>query len=90
MLQTIQIVVSGKVQGVFYRHSTREVALGLGVTGTITNLIDGTVVIVATGTEDQLRSLVDWCKQGPRGAIVQSTSWEFCELKMFKDFTITK
>ena len=66
MLQTISITVSGKVQGVFYRQSTKEMATSLGITGQVKNLSDGSVYIIATGTKEQLDKLVDWCRQGPR------------------------
>jgi len=62
--------VRGKVQGVYYRQSTREKATQLGVTGTVKNLTDKSVEIRASGTAEQLKLLEDWCRQGPPGAIV--------------------
>ena len=74
MLQTISILVSGKVQGVFFRHSTREKATSLGVTGFVMNQPDDTVFIIATGTREKLEEMVAWCRLGPPKAIVRSGS----------------
>ena len=68
------IVVSGKVQGVYYRASTRDIALSLGLTGTVKNDRAGTVSIVAVGNKSALESLVKWCEKGPPGAIVESVT----------------
>jgi len=65
MLQTIEINVSGRVQGVFYRQSTKEKAVELGIKGKVMNLDNGNVKIIATGTKEQLNKLIDWCKTGP-------------------------
>ena len=90
MLQTISIIVRGKVQGVFYRQSTKEKALELNITGTIRNLPDGSVYIIATGTTEQLNALVEWCWQGPRRAIVTDVQQEICVLQHFGSFIIEK
>jgi len=68
MLQTISIKVTGKVQGVFYRQSALEKARVLGVNGTVCNLRDGAVQIIATATAAQLSQLLAWCRQGGRAA----------------------
>ena len=60
MLQTISITISGLVQGVYYRQSTKEKALELGIAGIVKNLPDGNVFILATGTGEQLDQLVQW------------------------------
>jgi len=62
--------VSGKVQGVWYRGSCRDVAHTLGVTGWARNLPDGRVEVVAEGPEGAVEQLVEWCKQGPPAAEV--------------------
>ncbi len=66
------IWVSGRVQGVFYRASTAEVAEQLGLTGWVRNLPDGRVEIVAEGGEEGLQKLLAWCRQGPPAARVTS------------------
>jgi acylphosphatase len=90
MLQTISITVGGIVQGVYYRQSTKEKALELGISGIVKNLPDGNVHILATGTGDQLDQLVQWCKQGPRNAVVNSVNVEEVEEQKFFGFTIQR
>ena len=64
------ILVSGRVQGVWFRDSTRERAQSLGVRGWVRNLSDGRVEAVAEGTWEQVDALVDYCRVGPRYARV--------------------
>lgn len=90
MLQTISIVVSGKVQGVYYRQGTREKARELGITGCVENKADGTVFILATGTEEQLQSLVTWCHTGPPRAAVKNVLVEKQNLQTFESFFISR
>jgi acylphosphatase len=65
-----RIVVSGRVQGVFYRASCRQMAQEHGVNGWVRNLPDGTVEAVFEGAEDDVDRLVDWSRRGPRAAEV--------------------
>jgi len=65
-------LVSGKVQGVFYRASTVEQARALSITGHAKNLPDGRVEVLACGEEAQVKELIDWLWQGPPMAKVQS------------------
>ncbi|MGZ8541890.1 MAG: acylphosphatase [Chitinophagaceae bacterium] len=90
MLQTISITVEGLVQGVFYRQSTKAKAIDSGITGVIKNKPDGTVHIIATGTEAQLDQLIQWCNNGPEMAIVTNVKVEKISLQTFKGFTIIK
>ena len=73
-MPTISILVTGKVQGVFYRQSTREKALSLGIRGTVENRPGGDVLVIATGDRDKLDQLVNWCRQGPPRAEVVDVS----------------
>jgi acylphosphatase len=90
MEQTISITVSGLVQGVYYRQSTKEKALELGISGIVKNLPDGSVHILASGTADQLNELVHWCKQGPSLAKVKSVNVESVERQVFMGFVIQR
>lgn len=90
MLETIRLIVEGKVQGVFFRQSTMEKAATLGIAGTVRNLPDGSVEIVATGTPEQLRLLSRWCNQGPPRAVVAKVSSTPLPLQSFKNFTIIR
>lgn len=62
--------VSGRVQGVFYRQTTRQKAQELGLTGWVRNMSDGSVEIEAAGPAKQIENLLSWCRQGPAGAQV--------------------
>jgi acylphosphatase len=90
MLRTVSIIVTGKVQGVYYRQSAKEKARELNVTGEVRNMPDDAVYIVATGTEEQLTQLIEWCKQGPPGARVVNVTADEIELKIFEKFNIVR
>ncbi|NPA93808.1 MAG: acylphosphatase [Thermodesulfobacteria bacterium] len=64
-MKRIHAKVTGKVQGVFYRASTRDTARALGLTGWVKNMPDGSVELEAQGPEDKLEQLVIWLNQGP-------------------------
>ena len=72
MSETVRrrVVVHGRVQGVFFRDSARSKAAELGVTGWISNRSDGAVEAVFEGAPDAVAAMVDWSRQGPRGADV--------------------
>jgi acylphosphatase len=89
-MKTISITVSGKVQGVFFRQSSQEMADGLGVTGTVKNQPNGDVRIIATGSKEQLDALVKWCHQGPRRAEVASVTIEELSPENFEGFRIIR
>jgi acylphosphatase len=65
-----RVVVHGRVQGVFFRDSTRQRAEAAGVTGWVANRPDGTVEAVFEGNDEVVESLVRWMHDGPRGADV--------------------
>ncbi len=64
-LKRVRFVVSGRVQGVWYRQSTYEKAQRLGLRGWVRNLDDGRVEILAEGSEGRLQQLELWCHEGP-------------------------
>jgi len=63
-------IISGRVQGVFFRMETKRAADGLGVSGRVKNLKDGTVEAVFEGEQDRVDAVLDWCRQGPPRAEV--------------------
>ncbi|MEA3348423.1 MAG: acylphosphatase [Pseudomonadota bacterium] len=89
MEKRLHIVVSGRVQGVWYRASTRSQAQSLGLVGKVWNRSDGRVEIVVEGVEGTLQQLLAWCADGPSGAQVDNleNNWspatgEFDEFKI--------
>jgi acylphosphatase len=69
-MRRTRVLVSGDVQGVFFRYETRERARARGLGGWVRNLPDGRVEAVFEGPEDTVGAMVDWCREGPRGARV--------------------
>ena len=65
-------LVSGRVQGVFYRDTCRTVANEHGVAGTARNLADGRVEVVLEGEERDVDAVIAWCRSGSRGAAVEA------------------
>ena len=70
------IIVKGKVQGVWYRKSTMEKAMELGIKGVVKNQPDGNVYIEAEGEGNQLSAFLEWCSQGPEFAKVSDVSYK--------------
>ena len=66
----IHIFVAGRVQGVFFRRSTRVMAIKNNVNGLVRNLNDGRVEIIAEGETQNIDNLVTWCKTGPANSRV--------------------
>ena len=71
------VYVSGDVQGVFFRDSTREKAQQLGLSGWVKNLPDGRVEALFEGPSEKVREVVRWCEQGPPHAAVDNVDVEF-------------
>jgi acylphosphatase len=90
MPQTVLIIVTGKVQGVFYRQHTKEKAIALGITGEVRNMPDDTVHITATGPAEQINQLITWCRQGPPKARVENVTAEEIALQVFDKFSILR
>ncbi len=85
----IHLFISGRVQGVFFRAHTQEVAHQLGLVGWVKNLDDGRVEIVAEGEGADLQRLIDWCRHGPPGARVDDVEIFYEEpTHEFKSFEI--
>ena len=74
---SLHLLITGRVQGVFYRASTQEEALRLRVAGWVKNLPDGRVEAYAVGSQAALTGLLAWCQVGPAQAVVErvESSW---------------
>ncbi len=66
----VRLIIKGRVQGVWFRDSTRRQANRLGVSGWVRNLPDGSVEVLAEGPADKVEKLVEWCHEGPPAARV--------------------
>lgn len=66
----VHVFISGIVQGVFFRSSTKDRAEELGITGWVRNLPDGRVEAVFEGDKENVEKMVEWCRNGPEYARV--------------------
>jgi len=78
-MKRVKILISGLVQGVFFRASTAQLARRLGVFGYCRNLADGRVEVLAEGEEGSLQELLGWCEKGPPGACVTGVEVDWFE-----------
>jgi acylphosphatase len=83
-----RIIASGRVQGVFFRDSTRREAQRLGVAGSTSNLPDGTVEVIAEGEEDAVDRLEAFVRGGPGHAKVDRVEVSEEEPQGLRGFTI--
>ncbi|MCG8379942.1 MAG: acylphosphatase [Proteobacteria bacterium] len=88
MNNTINCLISGKVQGVCFRISTSQQAKLLGITGWVRNLHDGRVEVIATGEKQTLDEFRQWLSRGPGMAEVSNVECKSLELQEFNEFTI--
>ncbi len=87
----VHIFISGKVQGVFFRSSTKSKAEELGLTGWVRNLADGRVEAVFEGEEGNVEKMVQWCRKGPQYARVEDVEAISEEYKgEFNSFTLRR
>jgi acylphosphatase len=91
MEKRLVMIVTGRVQGVFFRASTRDEGRRLGVTGWVRNLPDGRVEVLAEGSEPELLRLASWCRMGPPGARVEGVelSWS-APTGEYRDFSVRR
>jgi len=89
-MPTVHLLIKGKVQGVSYRFSTREIAGKLSITGWVKNTAEGHVEAMATGNEEALQRFIAWCRKGPRGALVTDVVITPQQETPFKGFLITR
>ncbi|MCX6227120.1 MAG: acylphosphatase [Bacteroidia bacterium] len=88
-MKRMHVIVSGRVQGVFFRAYTRETALALKLTGWVRNLPDGRVETVFEGEDTNVQSMLEWCKKGPPHALVNELeASEQTYTGEFRDFRI--
>ena len=85
-----RVIIEGRVQGVFFRHHTQEMAFRLGVKGWVKNRRDGGVQAIFEGDREQVGQIIEWCRQGPPEARVTEVhvNWELYTGE-FEDFSVT-
>lgn len=83
------VIISGMVQGVFFRYEMRMRAQSLGINGWVMNRWDGNVEAVFEGPKDAVGNIVRWCHRGPSGAVVDSVDVKWSSYTgEFKGFTV--
>jgi acylphosphatase len=86
---TVKLRISGRVQGVCFRHYTRETALSQGIKGWVRNCPDGSVEAVLQGDESAVSDVIRWCHDGPSAARVDKVEVTVpSEVENYADFSI--
>lgn len=77
-IKRAHVVISGRVQGVYFRAHTRDIARKFNVNGWVKNREDGKVEAVFEGNEEDVKAVLDWCHDGPPSALVSGVDlkWE--------------
>jgi acylphosphatase len=90
MAKHLTILVKGKVQGVFFRASTKEKADQLKIVGTVRNQADGSVFIEAEGSDQSMIEFVNWCRRGPTHARVDEIHVNEVSARNFDSFQVIR
>ena len=85
------LLISGRVQGVFYRASAQQEAMRLGLVGEVRNLPDGQVEAIVEGPKECVEEFIDWCKRGPPSADVENVRVRWSKaLGEFRTFMVAR
>lgn len=87
-MQSVRIVIHGKVQGVFFRKYAFEEAIKLGIDGFVMNAPGGTVIIEAAGESESINEFVQWCHEGSPKAEVGKVEVTEIPERDYQGFTI--
>ncbi len=68
----VQVIISGRVQGVWFRANTKQKAEQLGINGWVKNIADGKVAALFEGDEKHVQEMIEWCHHGPPLAKVEN------------------
>lgn len=79
-----RLKITGRVQGVFYRASTRDRARALGLSGFVRNASDGSVEVLAAGDRGLVEELIAWCHRGPSGSRVDAVRVDWMEVHLLE------
>ncbi|UII27890.1 acylphosphatase [Fulvivirga maritima] len=89
-MKHLNIRVTGKVQGVFFRANTQKMASEMGIQGWVRNEPDGSVYVEAEGDDEKMKPFVEWLHQGSEQSRVDQVLVEESDLKDFKGFEIKR
>lgn len=89
-MQSVHLIISGKVQGVFYRATAKKKAEELHINGWIKNTVNGDVEAMVTGKKEEIDQFVEWCKSGPDRAIVTGVKMHQAALQRFESFRVER
>lgn len=89
-MKHLDIMISGKVQGVFFRATTKAVADQLGIKGIVRNLPDGKVFIEAEGDDFSLELFLEFCHKGSDRSVVEEVDIRESEMKNYVNFEAVK
>jgi acylphosphatase len=89
-MKHINIKITGKVQGVSFRQTTKAVADQMGVRGMVRNVPDGSLYIEAEGDNVRLEVFLEWCHEGPDRSKIENVEVQEGELKNYRNFEIIK
>ena len=89
-MKHLDITISGKVQGVFFRATSKAVADQLGIKGTVRNLPDGKVFIEAEGDDFSLELFLEFCHKGSDRSVVEEVDIRESEMKNYVNFEAVK
>ncbi len=90
-MKSVKLLISGKVQGVFFRESAKNKAIALGLFGWVKNTDDDRVEMVLQGNDNGVNEMIDWSRQGPPSAEVEKVDIiDFDQSSEFNDFKIKR
>ncbi len=88
MKKSAVLQITGRVQGVNFRHNTEKKARSMNLTGFVENMPDGSVMIEAEGQEDDLAAFIQWAHKGPLWSKVEKVDVEYVDPRNYQDFTV--
>ena len=89
-MKTVHVKISGKVQGVFFRATAKEIASLHKISGWIKNTYDDNVEALITGEKEDVEKFIAWCKHGPEKANVENVTVSNMDLQIFDGFEIIR
>ncbi len=89
-MTTVRLKIKGKVQGVFFRATAREIAEKNNLKGWIKNKSDGAVEVVVTGKKEAVETFIEWCKEGPKRAVIDEVNVTSLDEIIFSEFQIKR